>query len=165
MPLFWRKNTNQFIVSTKTISCKLAAQNKRAVKAKSERVTLHSHLLWRCPMGLTRGTKYQTVKVSWSWGLMSSLLISWSWRNMAVYVILAKWHWLTHSVAAVANTPIEKQIEMPCNKCRYPSITTVPSNNLKYKFREQQEPRGGPAIYLTCSLNSMTWLVRLFKLS
>ena len=76
MPLFWRKNTNQFIVSTKTISCKLAAQNKRAVKAKSERVTLHSHLLWRCPMGLTRGTKYQTVKVSWSWGPMSSLLIS-----------------------------------------------------------------------------------------
>ena len=32
---------------------------------------------------------------------------------MAVYIILAKWHWLTHSVAAVANTPIEKQIEMP----------------------------------------------------
>ena len=52
---------------------------------------------------------------------MSSLLISWSWRNMAVYIILAKWHWLTHSVVAVANTPIEKQIEMQW----YPNITTV----------------------------------------
>ena len=87
---------------------------------------------------------------------MSSLLISWSWRNMAVYIILAKWHWLTHSVAAVAKTPIEKQIEMSCNKYRYPKITTAPSHNLKYKFREQQEPNGGPAIYFTRSLNSMT---------
>ena len=83
---------------------------------------------------------------------MSSLLISWSWRNMAVYIILAKWHWLTHSVAAVPTTLIEKQIEMPS----YPNITTVVFNNLKYKYREQQEPNGGLAIYLTRSFNSMT---------
>ena len=69
-----------------------------------------------------------------------------------MYIILAKWHWLTQSVAAVANTPIEKQIEMPW----YPNITTVAFNNLKYKYREQQEPNGGLAIYLTRSFNSMT---------
>ena len=69
-----------------------------------------------------------------------------------MYIILAKWPWLAHSVAAVANTSIEKQIEMPW----YPIITAVASNKLKYKFREQQEPNGGLAIYLTRSLNSIT---------
>ena len=69
-----------------------------------------------------------------------------------MYIILAKWHWLTHSVAGVANTPIAEQTEMPCNKCnkcRCPNIITVASNNLKYKFRKQQEPNDGLAIYLT----------------
>ena len=121
---------------------------KKALKAKSEGERLNYHFLWRWPVGLKRGTKYQTVKVSQSWGPMSSLLIS--QKVMKEY----------GSVHYFGKMALANSISCCCRKytdletnCRYPNITTVPSNNIKYKFKEQQETNGGLAIYLTHSLN------------